>query len=984
MALAPRHLRIFLASPGDVVDEREIALAVLDDLPYDPLLRGKITIEDVAWDKRGAGAPILAGMTPQDSIAAGLPRPSECDIVVVIFWSRMGTPLPASYRKAGGSRYESGTEWEYEDAVNASRTHGAPYVLLYRRKQPVTVDLDHPDLEEWRAQREKVKRFFDAFRDADGSSTSGYAEYEVPGDFRALLEHDLKSLIARILEKPYTGSATSATLPEPWKGSPFPGLRAFTADDAPIFFGREREIDALLARIHDHSFVAVVGASGSGKSSLIAAGVIPRLRLTVGGAGAEEWVVLQLTPDRLGSGDPFASLAAAILHALPRTQQKGLAAKLREDPDLLAALLPRWTLVFVDQFEELFTTIQPSLRVPFIETLQRVWTIVTVRADFYGHCVEIPALARLVENSTFPLAAPGVAALYDMITRPAARAALTFEDGLAQRILDDTGQEPGALALMAYMLDELHRRGLTHAAYEELGGVHGAIGKRSESVFAALGEEEQAALPRVFRELVEVDERGTATRQRAPLARVAASPVARRLTDALTDARLLTQSRGAAGEPVVEVAHEALFRSWTRLAEWTRGAADDLRLLRQVRMAAVEWEHSGRRDDFLWSHERLAPVYALRERLNAETDNMVADFIRPEYERIATAMRSGLSEARERAAIERLAEIGPSAAQALVTCLQYARNDETRSDAYRVLSRLGDVAVPHLLETIRNGKGPWREHAVTALTYVDPSAGKHLLSSLLVDEDSPVLHAAALLVAHARAAHEIPTLSGLLQKGVMYVRRAALVAVATFDAATTLDSVVAVIERDLELRFTAIALITDQITDQATEEPISEDPLYNQLLRLIGRNPVFRTLAALIRITTALASLPEGRGTQEKRILTALTRLLNRERIEESISTSSSDSDIDKLFLVMNSTNSPAIVDLLFSADPRLRDRAARSIRDLAAAPDRELAPFHLGLSLTAPAIRERLSWLLHHHERHVRDAVKDALYLIEQRPLLE
>src|SRR5512143_3373912 len=89
---SPLHLRVFLASPGDVADERALALTVLEQLQYDPLLRGRITLETVAWDQPGAGTPMLAPMTPQEAIAEGLPKPSECDIVIVIFWSRMGTP----------------------------------------------------------------------------------------------------------------------------------------------------------------------------------------------------------------------------------------------------------------------------------------------------------------------------------------------------------------------------------------------------------------------------------------------------------------------------------------------------------------------------------------------------------------------------------------------------------------------------------------------------------------------------------------------------------------------------------------------------------------------------------------------------------------------------------------------------------------------------------------------------------------------------
>lgn len=975
MASVPRHLRVFLASPGDVVDEREIALKVLDDLPYDPLLRGKVTIEDVAWDKRGAGTPILAGITPQDSVAAGLPKPSECDIVVVIFWSRMGTPLPTSYQKEDGSRYESGTEWEYEEAVRAFRAQGSPYVLLYRRTQPVLLNPDQSDFDERRVQYDKVKRFFGALKSADGSANGGFTTYDVPGDFRDRLEHHLKSLIARILDTPPVRESASVALPEPWQGSPFPGLRAFTAADAPIFFGREREIDALIARIMEHRFVAVVGASGSGKSSLVAAGVIPRLQLTAGSAGKPEWLTLQFTPDRLGTGDPFASLAAAVLHALPQTQQKGLATKLRKDPALLASLLPPQTLVFIDQFEELFTTVHPSLRAPFVDVLQHVHAIITVRADFYVNCVETPALARLVQNSTFPLAVPGIAALYEMITRPAARAALNFEAGLPQRILDDTGQEPGALALMAYTLDELYRRRLTFAAYEELGGVQGAIGERSEGVFSSLGEEEKAALPRVFRELVDVDERGTATRQRAPLARVAATHAARRLTDALTEARLLVPSRGEDDKPVVEVAHEALFRSWSRLAAWIRGAADDLRLLRQVRTAAAEWDRSGRREHFLWPHERLEPVYAMRDRIDLALEPVVADFIRPEFERITTAMSVGLSDVRERALIERLRELGPSAARSLVECLPHVSTSEARSDIFEALRYVGRVAIPYVLEAIASVEN--RDHAIEALTHVDPAAGTHLLPDLLVDDNERVRAAAALLVAHARADHEIPALSVMLQKDVASVREAALIALATFDSQATVAGLVAGLE-SRSLRFTAIELIAELAGDERQRSFVDPDDRFQLLM---GRNPVLRRLPALIQVTTAVARLSfEYRG----QVHTALTRLLSPKLIEASVSAASSQSDIEELFRVLTGTHSPAILALLSSAEPRLQRQALRSILRLATGDFSGPNSIYLGLDVTSPDVREQLYRLLRHDDEQVRDAAEVALNAIERLELTQ
>jgi len=165
----PRHMRIFLSSPGDVADERALALQVIEQMPYDPLLRGKVTFEVVAWDKPGAGTPMLATMTPQEAINQGLPRPSECDIVVVIFWARMGTPLPEEYKKPDGSRYWSGTEWEYRDAFDAAKAAGRPLLVVYRRTEKVLLDDEAPDYEQCLEQKRRVKTFFDNFLNPDGS-----------------------------------------------------------------------------------------------------------------------------------------------------------------------------------------------------------------------------------------------------------------------------------------------------------------------------------------------------------------------------------------------------------------------------------------------------------------------------------------------------------------------------------------------------------------------------------------------------------------------------------------------------------------------------------------------------------------------------------------------------------------------------------------------------------------------------------------------
>ena len=341
-----------------------------------------------------------------------------------------------------------------------------------------------------------------------------------------------------------TLAATSDESPplELWQGSPFPGLRAFGEDDAPIYFGRGRETDALLRRLsRGDRFVAVVGASGSGKSSLVAAGLIPRLRANAV-PGSRDWHITRFTPGDLGD-DPFVALLTAFRPTLDAHQRKvrAEAERLAAEPATLKELVtlaldgcPDWSelVLFADQFEELFTVVADRHREPFCRllaeaTLQpKVRVVLTLRADFYHRCVEQPTLAELLRAGSFPLAAPDTVALEEMISRPPERAGLVFDEGLPQQILRDTGNEPGALPLLAFALSELYESGqeggrLTAEAYESFGGVQGAISQRAETTFESLDTETKGAnSDTVFRELVEVREAEggwVATRRRSPL-----------------------------------------------------------------------------------------------------------------------------------------------------------------------------------------------------------------------------------------------------------------------------------------------------------------------------------------------------------------------------------------------------------------------------------------------------------------------------------
>lgn len=676
------QFRVFISSPGDVLDERNLARQLLsDELPRVPAFRQRVSFDPISWDDPAARVVMLAGEQPQDSVNRSLPRPAECDFVVIILWSRMGTPLPDTVRKSNGEPYVSGTEWEFEDAMTSSKR---PSVMVYHRTEKQKVNLDDPDIDAKREQLKKVDRFLSRFRNPDGSISSGINSYSTPSEFKEQLRQHLEQLVWERIKDSLPQTEMDEARPG-WEGSPFPGLRAFTTADAPIFFGRGLETDTLISKLGEHRFVAVIGASGSGKSSIIGAGLIPRLQKgALPGSQSwhvpyystefKQWIGLRFTPGELGE-NPFLSLSAKLAPLVQRPAVE-IAQRIEAEPDALVGYIDllspegrrdRSTLMFIDQFEELFTVCDKPHQTHFARLLescygqQNMYVVLTLRADYYHYCLDISPLSRLLGESSFPLPPP-TDMLLEMILRPAELATLEFEEGLAGQILQATGREPGALALLAYTLDELyqrcrHTRRITRAAYDELGGVQGAIGSRAEQAYSELGAVDPGVFGRVFGDLVSVDEAGSATRRRAKLQSFSGDSQAMRLIAAFTNERLLTTSDEHL--PSVEVAHEAIFRHWERLAQWIRHEQEDLILLRQVREAAAFWENKGRSDAYLWSGGRLREAREMIARKNPILSEGEREFLRSEVERLMKIINDSSTDDFRRAEIgDRLAMIG--------------------------------------------------------------------------------------------------------------------------------------------------------------------------------------------------------------------------------------------------------------------------------------------------------------------------------------
>lgn len=190
MVASPLILRVFISSPGDVAEERRLAREVMEKLERGHLLRGKVRFDIVAWDDGHAAVPMDARETPQDSVTRYIGRPSDCDLTLVILWSRIGTRLPPHVSRPDGSPYPSGTVWEYEDALAGNKP-----VFLYRRSAKPQIDLDDPDIEAKRAQYGAVKSFFSGLTDSDGSLRAGVNDYADPTAFSTLLREHLEAFV---------------------------------------------------------------------------------------------------------------------------------------------------------------------------------------------------------------------------------------------------------------------------------------------------------------------------------------------------------------------------------------------------------------------------------------------------------------------------------------------------------------------------------------------------------------------------------------------------------------------------------------------------------------------------------------------------------------------------------------------------------------------------------------------------------------------
>ena len=653
-----QRLRVFISSPSDVKVAREIAALTIERLAQD--YARFFAIEPYLWEYE----VMLASGHFQDSIEP----PSAFEVVILILWSRLGTLLPEQtavreYRGMDGRAPLTGTEWEFEEAFHAAKKTGVPDLLVYRSLQPAAFDMGDPGRFEMQVQQFKaLDGFWCRHFVNQGMFTGAYTTFKSDSEFAFALEAHLRKLIQRRIDGMARGPSEKLT--KVWAQAPFRGLEAYEFVHAPIFFGQDEALAKAMLQLISSAeaqspFLLVLGASGSGKSSLVKAGIVPKLFVPrrIPGVAFVRRVAFRPSDVREGE-DVFdalarvlttqvsedeglselvvqdqspASLAAHLRHSAAQpaypigTALGHLTAEARHAGRMLEYESARLALV-IDQLEELFTneritSVDRKRFVALLAGLARsglVWVIATMRRDFWHQAEQTPELLQLCEDlGRLELVPPTPSQFSQMIRRPAEAAGIGFEVHgttsvpLNEVIAEAVAQEPGVLPLLSYLLDQLYRADvlegggtlLTYSTYERLGKLEGAIATQAEAVLQRCASEDRQALGSVLFVLVQSTTEGDVERvtaRRVPLSTFPPGTAQRRLVEALLDpdARLLVSDAEKENRPTVRVAHEALISRWAQARDFLQRNAEALKIRRRIEERYVLWsQFDGARGD---------------------------------------------------------------------------------------------------------------------------------------------------------------------------------------------------------------------------------------------------------------------------------------------------------------------------------------------------------------------------------------------------
>ncbi|HZO46767.1 MAG TPA: tetratricopeptide repeat protein [Xanthobacteraceae bacterium] len=668
--MAERTLRIFVSSPSDVAAERGRVKLVADR--FNAQLEGIVRIEVLRWED----AFYTAAHSFQEAIDGAIGNMAATDMVLCIVWKRAGLKLnPAIWRRPDGSAYESGTVLEFETAVDVSRKqNGVPDVFLFRKAAPVVYEADR--VAEQLEQHELLQAVWKRWTESDeGYNTAGYQSFADPDEFEVKLAACLQQWLERkgvVARGPHWDRKL--------RGSPFRGLAAFEASHTGVFFGREAAISRAVAKLRQSPFLLVIGASGSGKSSLLRAGLIPRATAPGVIPDVDLWRTVVVS----AGGDPFTALADALfaddalgaeLRAGDFTTPQALAglfeggsaaavaplrsalaraARARKDALRYEELRPVRLLLALDQVERLFVEATPERVEAFAKLLRAMVEaglaslVAMLRSDTYGRFQTVPSFLALLESSgaTFDLLPPSPTELEEIVSRPVAAChpPLAYETdargrSLAEALVADA-HGGDALPLLQMTLQRLFdaeaARGDGVLRFADYPGLDVAVARTAEEALAGLDARAVSLLPALMTAFVRDVTFGTdgaiETLTIVPVEREAferGDPVRRALIDEFISRRLLTTEE-AGGVVRLRPVHEALLRVVPAAVAIIKENAALIRVRNTLAPMAAEWsqEPADRKPDFLATSPALiAGAAQLDERFGAELPASMRAFI---------------------------------------------------------------------------------------------------------------------------------------------------------------------------------------------------------------------------------------------------------------------------------------------------------------------------------------------------------------------
>lgn len=613
------QVRIFVSSPADVDHERAIVKDVIERLaqeylPYFPL-------RAILWEEEA--------LTADRTFQAGLTQPSECEIVLVILWARLGSPLPDNpYRGM------TGTEWEFVDAVTNSSMAGLPEVLVYKKASPKLVDItDAEAAQEAIADRRRLDNFFRThFFHQDNTFKRAFRTFDSDAQFRELVEVQLRKLLNRRVSAERRAAAGELQ----WRGSPFRAGAPFEASDERVFTGREVELRELSERLQaraeaGRALVLVSGPSGCGKTSLLRAGLVPRLARPfrfehIAAVRSCLFSPPGLPEDPLGAlavslcmdsclADPLrgfgldAPALAALLERDPIIAARQLSAALKESARMqmregqvrLALIIDPLDALFadfgeVDQPEAMGQAGSDTSLRAFARALAalarsgEIWVVAAMRGDALRHLPRLPELVEMLDDSGWQRLEPlPNARIRQILEIPARIAGIELESqvsGAGRGLVEQIEAEAGRLRHWAPPLQALlHEAYLSARAasskgdqtpylsvdhWRERGGIAGQVLSWAEALWReGTDATARAALPRVCRALIALGNDGQPEPRLGDLAVLEQDPATRRLLQAMVAARLLTTE--ARSDPSLSATCELPSYSLLRsLTGWTR------------------------------------------------------------------------------------------------------------------------------------------------------------------------------------------------------------------------------------------------------------------------------------------------------------------------------------------------------------------------------------------------------------------------------